>query len=243
MSMLSIIAASRRRVFNPLSLAPAFWLDASDSSRLFDATTGGSLPANGVGVARWEDKSGNGRHVTQATSGFRPLRRVAIQNGLDVVRFDSSDDLLDSAAFTVAQPFTVFAVFQAAAATGVKQVVTRVDPLNLSVPVVHRAAASNTSGTNMGTGFFPLTVDTGWQIFQTATNGANTQIRRNGGAAATGNAGTTSILQVRIGNTTGGADGLNGDIGEILIIPGILDDTTRIRCEQYFSTKWNIPLV
>jgi hypothetical protein len=70
------------------------WLDASDASTLYDATTGGSLVAADGGVARWEDKSGNDRHATQGTAGARPLRKTSIQGGLDVMRFDGTDDLL-----------------------------------------------------------------------------------------------------------------------------------------------------
>jgi hypothetical protein len=88
------IAASRRRIFDPLSLSPALWLDASDSATLFNAASGGSTPANGAGIGRWEDKSGNGRNFTQSTSGSRPLRQTAVQNGLDVVRFDGSNDIM-----------------------------------------------------------------------------------------------------------------------------------------------------
>jgi len=76
------------------------WLDASDASTLFNATSGGSLVAADGGVARWEDKSGNGRHATQATSGNRPLRKTAIQGGKDVLRFDGSNDSLSIASST-----------------------------------------------------------------------------------------------------------------------------------------------
>jgi len=69
-------------------------LDASDASTLFDATTGGSLVAADGSVARWQDKSGNGRHATQSTSGSRPTRKTNIQNGLGVLRFDGSDDFI-----------------------------------------------------------------------------------------------------------------------------------------------------
>jgi len=79
----------------PASIAGLqLWLDASDSATLFDATTGGSLVAADGGVARWQDKSGNGRHATQSTSGSRPLRKTAIQGGKDVLRFDGTDDVI-----------------------------------------------------------------------------------------------------------------------------------------------------
>jgi hypothetical protein len=87
----SLIAASRRRVLDPLTLSPAMWLDASDSSRLFDAVSGGSLVAANGGIRRWEDKSGNANHATRINDSFLPTRRVAVQNGKDIVRFASND--------------------------------------------------------------------------------------------------------------------------------------------------------
>jgi hypothetical protein len=81
------------------------WLDAADASTLYDATTGGSLVAADGGVARWEDKSGNARHATQATSANRPARKTAIQGGKDVLRFDGSNDSLSIASSTATFKF------------------------------------------------------------------------------------------------------------------------------------------
>jgi hypothetical protein len=92
------------------------WLDASDASTLYDATSGGSLVAADGTVKRWEDKSGNARHATEATNG--PTRKTAIQGGLDVLRFDGSNDVLSIASSTATFKFlhsadsTVFAVFK-----------------------------------------------------------------------------------------------------------------------------------
>lgn len=93
---LGIISGSRRRVtgFSPSDLSPAIWLDAADSSTLFDAVSGGSTPADAGTVRRWQDKSGNLRHVTEATAG--PTRRTGLQNGKDVVRFAGSNKLAHS---------------------------------------------------------------------------------------------------------------------------------------------------
>lgn len=93
---LGVISGSRRRTtgFSPLDLSPALWLDAADSSTLFDATTGGSTPADAGSVKRWEDKSTNARHVTESTAA--PTRRTGVQNGKDVVRFAGSNKLAHS---------------------------------------------------------------------------------------------------------------------------------------------------
>jgi hypothetical protein len=94
------------------------WLDASDATTLYDATSGGSLVAADGGVARWEDKSGNARHATQGTSGSRPLRKASVQGGKDVLRFDGSNDSLSIASSTAtfkllhSADSTVFLVFK-----------------------------------------------------------------------------------------------------------------------------------
>jgi hypothetical protein len=89
---------------NPTSLTGLqLWLDASDPSVLFDATSGGSLVAADGTVKRWEDKSGNNRHAAEATNG--PTRKAAIQGGQDVVRFDGSNDILAIASSTATFQF------------------------------------------------------------------------------------------------------------------------------------------
>jgi hypothetical protein len=67
------------------------WLDASDASSLYDATSGGSLVVSGGVIKRWQDKSGNGLHATEATNG--PTRVASGRRGLDVVRFGGTNVL------------------------------------------------------------------------------------------------------------------------------------------------------
>jgi hypothetical protein len=94
------------------------WLDASDALTLYNATTGGSLVAADGGVARWEDKSGNARHMTQGTAGSRPTRKTAIQNSLAVLRFDGLNDFMSVPSSTATFKFlhdgdaTVFSVYK-----------------------------------------------------------------------------------------------------------------------------------
>lgn len=88
-----------RTQFTPRHLANLqLWLDAGDTSVLFDATTGGSLPAADGGVARWVDKSANAHAFTQGTLNNRPLRKTNSQNGRDGILFDGSNDSLYKAA-------------------------------------------------------------------------------------------------------------------------------------------------
>lgn len=86
------------------------WLDAADSSTLFDATTGGSLPANNGGVARWMDKGPSAFDFTQSIANNRPARKVQQLNGLDGVYFDGSNDCLYKAANVFDTTVTLLAV-------------------------------------------------------------------------------------------------------------------------------------
>lgn len=105
------------RPWTPADIATSLWLDAADSSTLFDAVTGGSLPANGVGVARWEDKSGNGRHVTQATSGNRPTRSVAGQNSLDILSFNGTSHRLANIGAAMIRNVSGYSIYAAGVGT------------------------------------------------------------------------------------------------------------------------------
>jgi hypothetical protein len=79
-------------LWTPAQTTTALWLDAADASTLFDATSGGSPVAADGAVARWEDKSGNANHATQSTEANRPVRKASVQNSLDILRFDGSND-------------------------------------------------------------------------------------------------------------------------------------------------------
>jgi hypothetical protein len=66
-----------------LAVAAKIWCDDS------------SIVDSGGGVSgQWTDKSANGWHFTQATSGNRPQILAAELNGHSVLRFDGSDDRL-----------------------------------------------------------------------------------------------------------------------------------------------------
>ena len=64
------------RKFRPWHLSGlAMWLDGADAA---------SIALDGSNnVSQWNDKSGNGRHVTQATSGSRPAYITAGIKGLN----------------------------------------------------------------------------------------------------------------------------------------------------------------
>lgn len=95
--MIGKIGLFLRREFNPKFIAGLTgWWDASASTTLFDSDTGGSPTLPDSGVGRFEDRSGANRHLYQGENGFRPLRKTAARNSLDVLRFDGTDDSMYS---------------------------------------------------------------------------------------------------------------------------------------------------
>src|SRR5690606_33429828 len=92
----------------PLSVPDlALWLRADDGLYQ-DAAKTTPATAEGHPVGAWEDRSGHGRDVTQATAAARPTLRLGVAGGEPAVRFDGVDDeLRGSDSIT---PRTVFAV-------------------------------------------------------------------------------------------------------------------------------------
>jgi len=78
-------------LWTPAAISTNLWLDASDASTFYDATTDGNLVAAEDTVARWQDKSGNSRHFIQGDASLRPTFKASVQNGKSVLRFDGSD--------------------------------------------------------------------------------------------------------------------------------------------------------
>lgn len=68
---------------------------------------------DGDAVGQWNDLSGNGRHLTQATPSKQPIYTAGVQNGQPVVRFTEANlTALSKASLSISQPFEIFAVFR-----------------------------------------------------------------------------------------------------------------------------------
>lgn len=249
-------------VINPLALGNlALWLDGSDSTTLFDATAGGSLPANGGQVARWEDKSGNARHFVQATSGFQPLRQTGVQNGLSVVRFDGTDDRLGIGSSDLGRNITGATVYivrkWATSPTTVKGI------FGISTPTALNARMGSNAGATSGkTRAFGRTLDAdanaiadgatsvSTSVFQIDTavfDYANTDllIYLNGVL----NGSNTSFQTATTTSNTASAQAFVGanhvpnqfgdiDCAELLLYHAAHDAATRQRVRNYLRNKW-----
>lgn len=238
--------------------------DFSRPATLYDATSGGSLVAADGEILRAEDVSGNSRHATQGTANFKPLRKVSIKNGLDVARFDGSNDFLSAGdvANMGTSPVVMFAVYQRASGAGAgvfgksrfggqtgrwayfidASKVTAFCEINSNNITATEASAS-----------------TAWRVTSmranrtTGTLAANVDFRINATNSVSGSSYTevgsndTNTLPVYVGayqnaTGTGTQSGyvLNGDIGEVSKYSRAFTDFMMRRVEHAQARKWGI---
>jgi len=81
----SVVVTDAVTTFSPLDLSPALWLDGDDVATF--TKDGSNL------VSQWNDKSGNARHVSQATGTKQPTWTAAAINGRAAPDFDGGDTL------------------------------------------------------------------------------------------------------------------------------------------------------
>lgn len=93
-------------IWNPSMIQTALWLDGSDNTTIF-SDAGITRATNGAAVQQWNDKSGNNRHVTQATAGNCPSFTTNSLNGRSGITFaDASRWLLGAVADESAFDYT-----------------------------------------------------------------------------------------------------------------------------------------
>lgn len=218
-------------------------LDASIAGSLYDAVSGGSLVAADGAVARWEDQSGSGYHVTQATSGYRPLRRVAQQGGLDAIQFDNTDDRLINASISVALPTTIMSFGQTS-----ENLAVFFDSYNNSAHALFRGGAGDLPGLfGMASGATAasITADTAWGcLIGTNSSSAGKTLQRGRVAGSTASLAAGTVNGASVGALRGNPNPvlstyyINGYIAEIGVWNRILPSAVRQRLNDSRSRKW-----
>jgi hypothetical protein len=234
------------------------WLDASDALTLFDATSGGSLVAADGAVARWQDKSGNARHATQATSGSRPIRKTALVNGLDAITFDGTNDHLLLPASSVAfggSDFDLLVVARSRAPAGAQGFFVIQDNSGPSTIILRASVIGNFlrfSFRTTGTAATDINDATEYSsnaltVFGVRRTSSTITATKNGSAfgssALSGSFSVTSSTPV-VGaylDTEGtSAWFLNGEICEIIAYNPGLSSANLSVVQSYLLAKWGI---
>lgn len=211
--------------WDPSLITTRFWYRADDR-----------VDSGGV-VSQWTDRSGNARHLAQATAGARPT--PVTRAGRDALLFDGGDRLVGAFGTTLAQPCTIYAVWEASA------LATRVlfdgdDGTNRHFFYI---GASNTL--RMGA---PTELAGGAaladQIYASALvyNGGTSAIYGRSDFVTPGNTGNTGGAGIDgfcVGSSNSGTLFWSGYIWEIVCVPGAADAAARALMGGYLSARYS----
>jgi hypothetical protein len=236
--------------FNPSSVGGmTAWWDASDSATLFDATAGGSVVAADGSVARWEDKSGSGRHWKSSSSTQRPTRKTSILNSRDVVRFDGSDDRMSPASGWVLSDViavdasTVFVVAKADSDGNFALLETQSGSSGFFVMSASGTVHSDGNDADYNYAISSVAYTAGnWKVLTTSHNGSQLSARLNGGSASNSALGFRDGTgnEIYLGTGYFFLNFFDGDVAEIIFYNVALSAGDREAVESYLMDKWAI---
>lgn len=218
----------------------SLWLDAADASTLFqDSALTTPAVADAAPVGGWKDKSGGGFNALQATAGFRPLLKKAVQNGRDVLRFDGVDDFLATLTLGLSQPNTIYVVAKQTSkvANNARMVVGGVNAQIVTLRVT--------------TGFYRIQASAGLEdaidhsaafvVMGAVMNGVSSVGYVNNTSVLSGDVGAGAFSTATLGADSGGAaNNLIGDMAEVSIYSGAHTPAQIALWSRYAGTKWGI---
>lgn len=218
------------------------WLTA-EKGTFQDAAFSTPAQADGDLVGGWLDQSGNGHHVTQANAAKKPDLRLAAQNSLPVLRFETSvKNLLSSVWTATAQPDHIFCVAKASTTTAQRHAVDGRDFTHRRI-LGHIPSGGDKWWAFCGAGITGSIDDSDWHIFTLLANGASSVLRVDGADDVTGNAGANGLNGISIGSHYDQASNpWIGDVSEVLVYTPSLANKDRNAVESYLAAKWGIAL-
>ena len=231
----------RQTGFDPRSIAGlALWLDGADAN---------SVTLNGSTVSQWNDKSGNGRHATQATAASQPTFTANARNGRSALTFSGSQ-VMSVASFPVASYAAGIAVvqfggnnqaaFQRGSLNDIHSLFTEAGLIRLrNIGAVNDATSSFAVGTFYVVGFSLHS--------QFTMNGTQTSDLRLNGTASPQSSYTFSSSAISdkgltVGGLTATVYRLNGVLCELVYYQGTsaLSPSSIKALESYAGKKWGI---
>lgn len=236
---MSPLGSSAGLPFTPLSISGLrIWLKADAGT--YQTAGGSPAVSDGDPVGQWQDQSGNGYHVTQATAGFRPTLKLAIRGSLPVIRFDGIDDsLIVVLGSNINQPNTVLGVFDQGrifdVTGGVRQL------FNPSILTSTTSRLGYFAGVIANDPTPTILSVNSYQQVSAIFNGASSSLRLNGSATSAGNPGTNYMAGTLMLMTDSSTVKSQGNICEILFYDGIISGANLTALENYLKSRWGTP--
>jgi hypothetical protein len=234
------------KLWTPAEITTALWLDAADSSTI--STVSGA-------VSQWNDKSGNSRHVRQATVGYRPTLSAGGFNSLNAISFNGSSGFLSSASSltsgTYAGDLCAYWVATRNGTTGTilterlsTQVCTSGWSQSASNYFISSDGVNSTSNHQITASSFALLGSGGGIVAHFHVSGLRDVLYVNG-SQVTVTIGTATSITGSAGFRIGRREGLNtnfwnGLICELVVSLSSQTTTQRQLIEGYLAHKWGL---
>lgn len=231
--------------WTPAQISTDLWLDANDSS---------TITLNGSTVSQWNDKSGNDRHVVQASSTSQPTYNATGFNNKPTIDFDGSNDFLKNSSYQPSGALSCFVVFNRDTTSGI------------FVNIQRSGGIFEISG-GFGGGYTNITLTATGNInpalgFDISSGGTNTDIILY--VTHDGSGSSASDFSARVNGTdstivnsgalgyaaeTGTSIGAravqnlayyNGRISEFVLIEGQISQDNLQKIEGYLAHKWGL---
>jgi len=237
----------------PQSLQPVFWIDADHPNSLWQDTGGTVAATHGSSVALWQDRSGNGKHVQQGSSNAQPLLSTNVQslNNKNAVSF-TNDFLSRSNDLGISgnHDLTLFSVWSNATNNGQNyQHTFHLGSTGGNSAYGHSVyrgnggwignhywgGSHNTSQVGSNATYIAIShYDASTDVDQWWINGQDM-----GSYNVNLNIGTSLTVGSRLDPY---AEGIRGDVAEIILFDTVLDQANRLGVQSYLSHKWGAAL-
>lgn len=213
--------------FSPADIAGLqLWLDAADES---------TITESGGAVSQWDDKSGNGNHVVQATAASQPTTGTHTLNGLNTLYNDGGDFMLTGSALSLSG-FTTFAVFEHIAENGM----FFGTDLNTAYGPVYELG-NNGSGAGSNIGSTSIYVN-GTLLTSTTRNDIYSAVNAQSNVTSTIADGTITRKISPFAWPNSATVTAEQKMAEFLVYDSALSTVDRESVEAHLAAKWGITL-
>lgn len=202
----------------------------------YDASIGTSVHIS-TGVSQWDDLSGNGHHLLQASSTLQP---VYSGTGLtSFITFDGSNDFMQAIAFTLNQPETLYFVGKQNWISNAKiwdgNGNFSMDWVQTGSTPATAMFAGNT-GPGSSSDFSIATV----KVVALVYNGSSSTLIVNNGTIHTGNVGASNAGGFTLGAVANGTQPSNIAVQEVYIYAAAHTTIQQAEIVGFLRSKWGV---
>ena len=216
------------------------WLDASDATTITESS--GS-------VSQWDDRSGNGKHVTQAIASAQPTYSATGLNGLPTLSFDGADDTMATIAATMPtgnSARSMFVVYQPQVTSSSHSIAGQSLTGTSNSWFMLQFRDDAVTGDPYFAGFANDLTDnqaptTTAKIGAVTYDGTTVTLFKAGSQIAQGSKTLNTNTGIfRIGSSSGNSEFANMLFSEAVVVDSSLSLADRQRVEGYLAHKWGL---